>query len=488
MRVPTRTLAILIVLIAFLVNGPAGYAQLPEAAETQIKWDRLHLRAAEWKQWSKTSSRLRTDNVVQLRTGATQGRVRSAPLELPFTVNGVGPHWNATVPEGTAVDVELRTSSNGTDWSAWVPSGHRTPIPAMTEGAQKANAYAGDISAGLILTEPDVRYVQVRLTLRGSSDASPSLRRLTLYVVNSTDGPRRSGEKNSRMRPMAESPDTLKPDMYTREQWGARAPTADYRYHPATHLAIHHTATTSAGAADTWKDCAAAVRAIQNYHMDTNGWIDIGYNYLICQTGAIFQGREDENDRRDVVGAHDGYNEASVGAGGLGYFHPPENEQPRSALLESYTDLFAWIAARRDIDPEGRRRYYEYGLLRTVYGHRDVDATACPGDHLYADRSTIAERVADLVPIPPATTTLSPNFPNPATLKTHFKLELSTGGEVTLTVYDLLGRRVAHRHYGYHDPGTYTVSLRTARWASGTYPYRLVVDEQFRTGTIRVVR
>ena len=49
-------------------------------------------------------------------------------------------------------------------------------------------------------------------------------------------------------------------------------------------------------------------------------------------------------------------------------------------------------------------------------------------------------------------------------------------------------RRVARRRYGYQDPGTHTVSLRTAGWAAGTYPYRLVVDETVRTGTIRVVR
>jgi hypothetical protein len=59
---------------------------------------------------------------------------------------------------------------------------------------------------------------------------------------------------------------------------------------------------------------------------------------------------------------------------------------------------------------------------------------------------------------------------------------------VTVTVYDLLGRRVARRRYGYYDPGTHTIALRTAEWASGTYPYRLVVDETSRSGMIRVVR
>ena len=40
------------------------------------------------------------------------------------------------------------------------------------------------------------------------------------------------------------------------------------------YLFIHH----SAGAeCFTPDDCEAEVRAIQNYHMDSNGWSDIGY-------------------------------------------------------------------------------------------------------------------------------------------------------------------------------------------------------------------
>ncbi|MFB7411448.1 hypothetical protein ACFCZ2_30140 [Streptomyces sp. NPDC056202] len=38
-------------------------------------------------------------------------------------------------------------------------------------------------------------------------------------------------------------------------------------------------------------DCAAQVRGIQAFHMDSNGWSDIAYSHLACVHGYLFQGR-----------------------------------------------------------------------------------------------------------------------------------------------------------------------------------------------------
>ena len=89
---------------------------------------------------------------------------------------------------------------------------------------------------------------------------------------------------------------------------------------------------------------------------------------------------------------------------------------------------------------------------------------------------------------PPEETVLSESHPNPAQSRARFDLQLSRGGVVTMTVYDVLGRQVARRRYGYFAAGEHTVSLRTAQWAAGTYLYRLVVDETVTSGTFRVVR
>ena len=89
---------------------------------------------------------------------------------------------------------------------------------------------------------------------------------------------------------------------------------------------------------------------------------------------------------------------------------------------------------------------------------------------------------------PPEETVLSESRPNPAQSRARFDLQLSRGGIVTITVRDLLGRRVATRRYGYFAAGEHTVSLRTAQWASGTYVYRLTAGEEMRTGKMQVVQ
>lgn len=320
--------------------------------------------------------------------------------------------------------------------------------------------------------------------LRRGKAAPPVLRRLSIFLVNATDGPAAPAGQ-----PKSAEPDTAEPRIYTRSEWGAQPPTAECRYPPATHLAIHHTTTASAGAADTLAIRAAGVRAIQDVHVNGRGWIDIGYNYLVCQIGAIFRGREDADDTRDVVAAHDGDNEGSVRTAGLGFSHPPEDQRPSDPLLDGFVDLFAWIAVRRQIDPSGTDDYAGYGdPLLTVYGHRDVKATACPGDHFYAERSEIVDRLEALIPARPRAITLSTNAQYPATEVTRFDTTLKTGAVVRLVVYDLLGRRIETHRYGSFSAGGHTVSVETADWAAGTYPYRLTVGDDIQTGTIRVVR
>ncbi len=90
-----------------------------------------------------------------------------------------------------------------------------------------------------------------------------------------------------------------------REEWGARAPNAvSYTDDYLPYMFIHHTVTSECSNFD---DCAEQMRIIQNYHMDSNGWSDIGYSFLVGGDGKIYEGRG-----WNVVGAHtSGYN--SVG-------------------------------------------------------------------------------------------------------------------------------------------------------------------------------
>ncbi|MFI1421222.1 peptidoglycan-binding protein [Streptomyces sp. NPDC020731] len=90
------------------------------------------------------------------------------------------------------------------------------------------------------------------------------------------------------------SPDQSAPgqlEVISRAGWGARPPRAVTKvvYGARTGFAVHYSA------ANKYQ----TVRAIQNYHMDGNGWDDIGYNFLVDWQGRIYEGRGWDN-----LGAH----------------------------------------------------------------------------------------------------------------------------------------------------------------------------------------
>ncbi len=145
---------------------------------------------------------------------------------------------------------------------------------------------------------------------------------------------------------------------------------------------IHHTAGSGDYNVNSISDSKAKVRAVQNIHMDINGWSDIGYHFLFDKLGNSFEGRRNSiNKSQRPRGAHDGVNTNSFGFSNLGYYHPPYNHVITQAQKDMMYDVIAWRM------PDGYSPYGEgsYGGNTVGYldGHRDARATACPGDTIY---------------------------------------------------------------------------------------------------------
>lgn len=172
------------------------------------------------------------------------------------------------------------------------------------------------------------------------------------------------------------------PPIITRAEWGARPPQCSISQCTAwEHSTIHHTASSGDYSVSDHSECYSRVRAHQNYHMDSNGWCDIGYNFLVCKHGYIFEGREGSIDSYPR-GAHDSINCPGIGACLMGYFHRPYNNEPTPEMLSALTSLIAW-----QWDALGRSPYgtgtYGGNIENIIGGHRDVGSTACPGDIMY---------------------------------------------------------------------------------------------------------
>jgi hypothetical protein len=76
----------------------------------------------------------------------------------------------------------------------------------------------------------------------------------------------------------------------------------------------------------------------------------------------------------------------------------------------------------------------------------------------------------------PAAFALSQNFPNPFNPNTTITFQIAQAGRVTLTVFTMLGQRVAELVNDAKEPGTYAVTFEASRLASGSYLYQLRDD------------
>ena len=187
------------------------------------------------------------------------------------------------------------------------------------------------------------------------------------------------------------------PPIVPRSAWGADESIRrnEPEYAPNVRFAIvHHTAGPNSYSPS---QAAAIMRGIQIYHVRSNGWNDIGYNFLVDRYGSVYEGRYGGTDR-NVIGAHAlGFNTGSVGVAVIGSFESAAIPAAAEASLEK---LLAWRLDLAHIDPlstvtaiSGGSERYPTGVpvvLRAVSGHRDTGLTACPGDLLYAQLGAIA--------------------------------------------------------------------------------------------------
>lgn len=147
-------------------------------------------------------------------------------------------------------------------------------------------------------------------------------------------------------------------NIIARSRWGARPPRSRLTttWTRRTEFVVHHTE----GPTDQ------TPRAIQDFHMDTRGWADIGYNFLIRDDGTIYEGRG-----WLVIGAHAvGHNTSGIGAAYIGTNHPTAAAK---AALRALYDTACAKAGRR-LRPAG-------------HGQLSGNSTSCPGPAL---RSWIA--------------------------------------------------------------------------------------------------
>lgn len=68
---------------------------------------------------------------------------------------------------------------------------------------------------------------------------------------------------------------------------------------------------------------------------------------------------------------------------------------------------------------------------------------------------------------------LQQNYPNPFNPSTSIRFQLPAATQVTVTVHDITGRKVAELLHAFKPAGEHTLQFNAAGLASGTYLYRV---------------
>ncbi|UYQ63818.1 peptidoglycan recognition protein [Streptomyces peucetius] len=373
----------------------------------------------------------------------------------PFGMLGVSwPDPDAEI-EGT-IEARARDSETG-KWSDWI---ELEPYLPGLDGERPAERGS---------TEPvwvgHSDGAEVRVSDGAASGKLPSGLRLDMVDPIAEDGAKQAGDDlNAEPAAFAAAaaepgpPSTVpQPPVVTRAEWGADESLNDegpiYLENGVIKAAfVHHTATGEYSCTES----AAIVRSLHVYHVKTNGWRDLGYNFLVDKCGTIFEGRQGGIDQ-PVQGAHTyGFNSESTGVSVIGDY---TDVGASDAAQTSVARMAAYKLGQYGGDPAGKTMLVA-GATQTNYhgqrftagqsyefdqisGHRDGFNTQCPGMKLY------------------------PQLP---TIRT-----LAAGPVQNLKVTSVGGGAVAVGS-GYESPGPVTVNWSTTTPSSLISRFELLVD------------
>ena len=212
----------------------------------------------------------------------TPGLWESQPIRTDVTVAGLS--WSTVAPEAGWI----RASADGEVWGSWetlIIAAEHGPDPLSPEDLGQRPA-----SEPMFLGE--VEWVQFRVETSVPGDIRAEvvetagrqlgiLSRIVLFLESVKWG----------SEPVGASPN--QPEIVPREEWGGdqcNPNSGPPSYTDGVRMMfVHHTATYNAYLAE---DVPGIIYAMCAYHVDTRGWRDIGYNFVIDRFGTIYEARD----------------------------------------------------------------------------------------------------------------------------------------------------------------------------------------------------
>ena len=386
-------------------------------------------------------------NGVQVRVVSTKG-IPAVPagLAVDLVDPGSASTTDVTAPVGYAMDDTPSSGASASSSTATAPSASDSADPAVSpsDGASASASDSNSDSPSDGATDSPTASASASPSGSGSAtdaptatgstgaSASPSTSAApwptqlpTLAQAYPSCGSASTATGSTQTAPSPMPTQTVSsiatPPIITRAQWGANECTRESGY-PDYGTAVkvvfvHHTDDTNSY---TCAQSPAIVRSIYAYHVQVEGWRDIGYNFLVDKCGDIFEGRFG-GAALPVVGAQTyGMNTNSMGIAAMGTYTDLSGGDskdgsvpgatPSKAMLGAIADLAAWKLGMSGTNPvtgtgvlteggtyAGSGNKFQAGqqvTLHAVSGHRDGFATDCPGNQLYDDLPAIRSYAA----------------------------------------------------------------------------------------------
>ncbi len=286
---------------------------------------------------------------------------------------------------------------------------------------------------------------------------------------------------------------SIAPESIDQEIWRTGLPDPAGNPTPTTvkHIILHH-----AAGNNTDTQYLATVRNYYMLHTQTNGWDDIGYNYLVAPNGDIYNGRDgfqygDDN----VIGAHlCARNANTMGICLLGNYHNT-GYLPSDTAIASINKLIVWKMHKErlsnpydsSLHPINNPEWY----LGVVAGHREgcpTGYTSCPGEQYFQQindrvKANVAIALSNCIPL--SSSTLKFNealiYPNPLNArylnvvfyeKIHSIKVYNTQGKLLKNIENIEG-------YRYELENEYTQEGLILLEINGQHRYKIIVNERY---------
>jgi hypothetical protein len=264
------------------------------------------------------------------------------------------------------------------------------------------------------------------------------------------------------------------PSIRSRSAWNARpfkgTPTIASKLDVAI---VHHSA---GGNGYSAGEVPGIIAAIQRFHMDTNGWNDIAYNFMVDRFGQLWEARQG-GITRAVVGGHSaGSNTGSTGICLLGSY---DGITPPKVAIDAIAAWAAWKLGVHGIDVS-TSVVFNGATRNRIIGHRDVRSTACPGGRLYPQLGEIRQQafvrqggfpdvpVTSYYAEPVAWLTLNGITTGVGNTGLYKPDDVVTRAQMVAFLWRLMGSPPESRPHRFPDVGSSTYYEPAVRWARAT--------------------